>query len=258
MTIGAEALGSFAIASTRREILNANAGVVEVDGLAGQAVVGQNVQALVGVSEASGQQGQAIVGNVITATVGSVTFTALSGQVVAGVSLAGQSSTVDVIGFTGSLTVGQAIAATSGSIDVTGQTGTTIIGGAIVATAGTVTVTGFEGTIVYSVAVQPQQVQIFDLVNVALNDIFGTPVYYVKDGTRYTLEGTFTDESEVIGAEGQIITTAPQVNIRRADMPYHNSPKQDEVLSVNGRAYRVWDWRLDDSDAYQIMLKAHH
>lgn len=256
MTIGSEAIGSFAVASTNRVIGIGVPGPVSATGEVGVGVAGQATTGQSGATAAVGEQGQAISGSVQAGIQGAALLAGQIGQPVSGHVLTAVTGTIDATGLEGAAISGSTLVGITGTLDVSGQTGVVLSGLVLIGTASSITVRGYEGTIVYTVAVQPQQNQYLDLVNEAMNDVFGTTVYYVKDGVTYPISGTFTDEAEEIGLDGEIITTSPMVQIRRADMPYQNAPIENEVMTINGTTYRVWHWRRDGSDAYLIALKA--
>lgn len=258
MTVGAEAVGSFAVASTNRQILIANAGAIGAAGQDGLAIAGIAVAGVAGSNTLTGQSGTVLAGLVLTAAVGILSCSGQIGSAAIGAVLSGSSGAVFSAGLAGTPVAGLDLVGTVGAVEVTGLSGGAVSGAVLTATAGAVTVSGQFGAVAYSVAARPQHVEIFDLVNVALNDALGTSIRYVRDATTHTLTGTYTEASEVIGMDGHVITTAPQVMIRRNDMPGDAAPRRGEVLSVAGSTFEVYDWRLDDSDAYLIMLKGRY
>lgn len=188
-------------------------------------------------------------------TVGAAPIAATGIAEPVGTIIFGTRGSIGVSGGQGAAVGAVALLGVSGVINITGGLSTPLHGSLLQCVTGSITVIGKHGALVH---VPTAQAGIFDLVNVALNEIFPANISYVLDGETHSVDGTFTDVTEMVTGEGEIISTAPMVTVRCADMPLCRGPAQGDEFWVDGRRYIVWEWDLDDSDAFVITLKAKH
>lgn len=95
-----------------------------------------------------------------------------------------------------------------------------------------------------------------DLVNVAINDVFGCQIRYDTGGMVIDpIIGEFTDESIEIGGDGGIITTAPMLMIRNHDLPKDVIPKKGHTVTIEQETYEVDEIKKDQSEAWLLALK---
>lgn len=160
---------------------------------------------------------------------------------------------LDAAGNVTGLFVGASVSALSSGVLIAGFVGVTEYG-ALVAAVGSGLVVG--GYIASPIFIQTEQSKTYDVVNIAIRDAFGIDVRYVQNGNAYSLTAVFTDEAETIIGPNEVISTAPMLTVRRADMPNNAIPLRNDMLAVDGKTYTVWEVRKDDSDAYLLMLKA--
>lgn len=97
--------------------------------------------------------------------------------------------------------------------------------------------------------------QILDLVNKAVNDVFGDIEQYDAGGVIYNPVGTFTDETTLISGDGEVISSSPMFVVRKADLPTGLKPKAGHRITIEDRFYEVWEVKKDDSGAWLLALK---
>lgn len=94
-----------------------------------------------------------------------------------------------------------------------------------------------------------------DLVNKALNDVFGCQVRYDTGGKIVNPVGTYTGESIIVQGDGAVISTAPMFTIRDADMPASIKPERGHRITIESKMYKVNEVQRDDSNAWLLSLK---
>jgi len=105
------------------------------------------------------------------------------------------------------------------------------------------------------------QAEIFDRVNLALNEKLGLAIVYdtgtvlIKTGADgETLRGVFTDESVDVNGDGTVISTFPQIIVRGADLS-GVKPAHGHRIRAGTDEYEVFEVRPDDSGAWLLALK---
>lgn len=96
---------------------------------------------------------------------------------------------------------------------------------------------------------------LLDLVNQGINSVFGETVIYDSTSLTYSLTGTFSDESLAIAGDGEVISSAPSLMIRTADLPSGLKPTAGHRVFVGSDWYEIFEVRRDDSAAWMLALK---
>lgn len=92
------------------------------------------------------------------------------------------------------------------------------------------------------------------LVNRGLIGVLGEPVSYQVSGVAYNINAVFADESTFVDAgSGEILTSAPTLLVRKADVPAEVS--RGDKVRLRGRDYTVYDAKQDGEGGVELELK---
>lgn len=98
----------------------------------------------------------------------------------------------------------------------------------------------------------------YDVLNRGVVAALGETVSYDAGGPVYgDLTGVFSADEEVVDGEGQVISTAPMVLIRRSELPDGVIPEADHRVYIpeNEKWYSVWEVHEPDPDSWSLLLK---